>query len=152
MHIFVSCFEVSASSFIRDLGTRTFIILDVIWTCQFLPRWPLLTVERILGRSNSSNRRMLYDVLYNIDLCGAIYNVYNPTRCTICNLYVQTQSLNHKLNSGCRHDALYSIDFLHFDTIFKNSFKGIYGHSYFYNINFDIHRSDNVSEILLKLF
>ena len=32
-------FEVSASSFIRDLGTRSFIILDVIWTCQFLPQW-----------------------------------------------------------------------------------------------------------------
>ena len=31
----------AASSFIRDLGTRTFIILDVIWTCQFLPQWPL---------------------------------------------------------------------------------------------------------------
>ena len=28
----------AASSFIRDLGTRTFIILDVIWTCQFLPQ------------------------------------------------------------------------------------------------------------------
>ena len=42
MHIFVSCFwSAAASSFIRDLGTRTFIILDVIWTCQFLPQWPL---------------------------------------------------------------------------------------------------------------
>ena len=45
----------AASSFIRDLGTRTFIILDVIWTCQFLPQWPLSLdpqTQHLLGQIN----------------------------------------------------------------------------------------------------
>ena len=65
-------FEVSASSFIRDLGTRSFIILDVIWTCQFLPQWrPMEERASSFLLTDQSQKENL------VQLCGKTFCRYN---------------------------------------------------------------------------
>ena len=47
-----------------------------------------------------------------------------------------------KLNSGCQHDRLFSVDFLILETFLKQFFKEDFyflRYSYFYYINFDAH-------------